>query len=102
MCNITYVLHVPSFSFYLISVSKLSRSGLCAKFTSERVHILRGYLIIATGTQAEFFYRLDTLGMVTNVFVCVASLQIWNERMGHVHSSGLQQMARKMFSKVLT
>ena len=100
-CKLTNVFHVPSLAFSLISVSSLAKKGICTKFNITSVHILKDEKLLATGTRLGGLYCLDSVSAVQTPAACVASLQLWHERMGHVHHAGLQQMARKRIVKGL-
>eukprot|EP00171_Calliarthron_tuberculosum_P002750 IDg2750t1 len=101
ICKISDVLHVPAFAFSLLSVSTLSQRGLCTRFSSNKVRILREGRVIATGSRNGGLYSLDTSSPTTTTVACIATLQLWHERMGHVNYAGLQRMARKNIVKGL-
>lgn len=98
-CMLKDVLHVPDMGFSLVSVNQLTNRGHEVVFTGKRVDILSGNMLIARGTKARGLYSLDTSSSsahdVRHAVACTASLQLWHERMGHVHHSGIRQMASK-------
>lgn len=98
-CVLKNVLHVPDLGFSLVSVNQLTNLGHRVLFRKNRVEILNGRDVIATGSKSGGLYTLDvqtTRGRTSkSATACAASLQLWHERMGHVHHSGILQMARK-------
>lgn len=93
------VLHVTDMGFSLVSVIQLTNRGHKVIFIGGRVNILSGNKLIACGTKDRGLYSLDTLSSPTqdviHAVACTASLQLWHKRMGHVHHSGIRQMATK-------
>eukprot|EP00171_Calliarthron_tuberculosum_P002040 IDg2040t1 len=57
--------------------------------------------LLASGTRSDGLYSLDTSLTHEQPVACIASLQLWHERMGHVHAAGILQMARKRVVKGL-
>eukprot|EP00171_Calliarthron_tuberculosum_P000506 IDg506t1 len=98
-CKLENFLHVPDLRFSLVSVSTLAKNGLSTNFSTDRVYILKDNAVIATGTHSNGLYALDTLSTDAIAVACAASMQLWHERMGHVHHAGLLQMSRKTSSK---
>ncbi len=89
------VLHVPSFVYSLVSVSALAKQGLDVKFNADSIDIMRKDASIARGTRVGSLYTLDTcLSRSLNHSSLLANLQVWHERLAHVHRDGILQMAR--------
>ncbi len=95
MCLLSNVLHVASFAFSLVSVSALAREGLKVQFNSDSAKIIRDEDTFATGTGMGGLYSLDTpAAQSQSDTALVADLQLWHERLGHVHRAGIEQMGR--------
>lgn len=103
ICRIIDVLHVPSLAFSLVSVNQLAKRGLHTSFRRNFVQIKNGSKVLATGSRRASLYVLDASSdpplEVNSSTACVASLQLWHERMGHVHIAGLRQMAHRKIVK---
>jgi len=95
MCKLQDVLHVPSFVFSLVSVSTLTKRGFSVRFTDHGVNIMQGDSVVAMGTHTRGLYSLD-IGPTSHSteVACAATLELWHERMGHVHNAGISHMAK--------
>ena len=101
-CILRNVLHVPSFVFSLISVSTLTSRGLSLSFINDTVEIKKNNSIVALGTRRHGLYTLHTTPHEHNVEVaCVASLELWHRRLGHVHHAAISHMAKHSLVKGL-
>ena len=93
------VLHVPSFIFSLISVSTLTARGISVQFTNNGVILTKDGGAIATGHKRNGLYAIDLnvppkerdIGIES---ACVASLQLWHERLGHFDKNGISRMSQ--------
>lgn len=95
-CKIQDVLHVPSFSYSLVSVSEMARKGFTINFRNESVIITRQGSLIASGTLTKGLYELDIDNNNTSpLSAFVSNVQLWHERLGHVHAAGILNMAKK-------
>ena len=99
ICILQDVLHVPSFVFSLISVSTLTARGIGVQFTNNAVLLTQNGESIATGHRRHGLYAIDLYMPSRNKqqsfeLACIASLQLWHERLGHVHKNGISRMAK--------
>ena len=103
VCKLRDVLHVPSFVYSLISVSTLTRRGLTVRFTENSVAIARHGFTVIQGTRHGGLYTLDVMAIHDAAeTACVANMQLWHERMAHVHTSGISHMAKQGIVNGLT
>ncbi len=95
-CELRNVLHVPSFVYSLISVPTLAEGCLVVLFSNYKVTILRKDVLLATGSRIRGLYFIDLFNTprCNSTALATASLQLWHERMAHVHSDGILTMAR--------
>ena len=91
-CKLKGVVHVPEFGYSLLSVSKMIANGLKVEFERDICEVKHSSKTVATAKLVDKLYVLD-LARKTESAV-VASLQIWHERLGHVHSQGIASMVR--------
>ena len=96
-CILRDVLHVPSFVFSLISVSTLTTRGISVQFNNNTVILTQNNKPIATGRRSKGLYAIDLFSSKApkdhvQQTACVASLQLWHERLGHVNKSGISRM----------
>ncbi len=90
-CELRNVLHVPLLVYSLVSVPTLAKSGLVVLFSDCKVTILRKDVPLATGTRIRGLYVLDLFNHPRgkSTALATASLQLWHERMAHVHPHGI-------------
>ncbi len=95
-CELRNMLHVPSFVYPLLSVPTLAKSGLVVLFSDYKVIIPRKGVPVATGTRIRGLYVLDLFNppRCNSTALATASLQLWHEKMAHVHPDGILTMAR--------
>lgn len=99
ICLLRDVLHVPSFAFSLISVSTLTARGIGVQFTNNTVLLTHNGEAIATGHRRHGLYAVDLYIPSRDKqqpfeLAFIASLQLWHERLGHVHKNGISRMAQ--------
>lgn len=97
-CVIKDVLHVPTLVYSLLSTSTMARKGFRSIFDDEGVHIVRkdSGLLSATGSLINGLYLLDLANERSSIDrALLSSLQLWHERLGHVHKEGIKTMAKK-------
>ncbi len=96
ICDLRDVLYVPSFVYSLISVPTLANRGLSVEISATQAKIFHNRQIVATGTRNKGLYVLDLFKSPDNreTALASASLQLWHERLGHVHKAGIQDMAK--------
>ena len=99
-CKLTNVLHVPNFEYSLVSVSKMDSRGLCTSFQNGVCTITAGEKLIATGSLKNSLYTLNTVrtspAIIDNANIAkVQPLQLWHERMAHVHKRGITSMVSR-------
>ncbi len=95
-CKLRNVLHVPSFVYSLVSVTALAKRGLIVQFQDNCATIIQDGKSVASGTRVGGLYTLDlsTSSEKSETALTTASLQLWHERMCHVHQAGVLNMAR--------
>ena len=103
-CKLMNVLHVPNFEYSLVSVSKIDSRGLCTSFQNGVCTITKGSSLIATGSLKDSLYILNTVDTSRVITECahvanVEPLQLWHERMAHVHKRGISSMVNKKVVK---
>ena len=88
------VLHIPSFEYSLLSVSTMDKKGMKTTFGDGKCVIHKSSMTVATGYLEGSLYVIHTrpVNSSTNTSL-VASLQTWHQRMAHVNSKGILQMA---------
>ena len=92
-CKLTDVLHVPELGFSLLSVAKMEQKGLDVHFKKGRCNIMSYNKLFATGTRTKNLYVLDVAPeYVPSEVACVANLQLWHERLAHVHPKSIVKM----------
>ena len=88
------VLHVPTFEYSLLSVSALDKKGMMTTFGGGECVIHNRGTTIATGSLTGPLYIIRAKPAPSNNgLALLSSLQLWHERMGHVHKRGIVQMA---------
>lgn len=103
VCKLEGVLHIPAFTYSLISVGTLAKRGVRCSFDEKGFNLVRNGHVVARGSLKNILYVLDTtISALGRERSFVSSLQLWHERMGHVHNAGIQNMARKKTVKGLT
>ena len=96
------VLHVPTFEYSLLSVSALDRKGMMTTFGGGECIIHKKGVTVATGYLEGPLYVMKTRPAPPNsTKALLSSLQLWHERMGHVHKRGIAQMADRGVAKGL-
>ncbi len=96
------VLHVPSFEYSLLSVSSLDHKGMMTTFGGGECIIHNKGVTVATGFLEGPLYVIHTKPAPrNNEKALLSSLQLWHERMGHVHKRGIAQMADRGVAKGL-
>ena len=100
-CRLEDVMHIPTFGFNLLSVSALCKKGLKVEFEGETCRIFKNDTIVATGHLEGDLFGLDTLNTPPDKHAHFADLKLWHERLAHVFSDGISQMARNNVVKGL-
>ena len=100
-CRLEDVMHIPTFGFNLLSVSALCKKGLKVEFEGETCRIFKKNTIVATGHLEGDLFVLDTLDTPADQHAHDADLKLWHERLAHVSSDGITQMARNNVVKGL-
>ncbi len=85
------VLHVPGIGYQLLSVSQISNKGFNVKFNDGRCHISFDTRVVAYGTLRKSLYYLDLYSTSSDI-ACIASMQLWHERLAHVDPNGIARM----------
>ena len=90
------VLHVPSLSFQLLSVSKMAEKGIKVQFANSKCFMSRGGRRLVTASLQRSLYVLDGSGSLTSSHAaCIANLQLWHERLAHVNRRGIVSMVKR-------
>jgi len=90
--NLEKVLHVPTMGFNLTSVGMMEERGAEVFFKGGTTIIKMNQKTAACGTRKNGLYSLDIAPL--SDIAAVASLQLWNERLGHVNVPGVKQMIK--------
>lgn len=97
-CTLHNVLFVPSLSYNLLSVGVMNKGDNSVSFEGNKCTIHKSNVLIAEGTRHNGLYFLDTSSSETesNKHVAlVADLNLWHQRLAHVHVDGIRGMVRK-------
>lgn len=94
-CRLQQVLYVPSLQYSLVSVSTLSKRSMQAVFNSSGVSITKNGKLCATGTLSGNLYILDTYRAYDPLVACIADINRWHERLGHVFHEGIKVMSTR-------
>lgn len=97
------VWYIPGFKKNLISVGKLTtRPGVRALYEGNRVTFMKGDNKIVVGEKLDnntykLFIKSRPAKLNSRMEVCVTASEtnLWHERMAHVHTSRLNEMARR-------
>ena len=102
-CRLKDVLHVPEFEYSLLSISTLDRRGIATTFGNGKFVMRKGTRVVGTGKLVGSLYVLDTVEPKKHFThkANVATLKLWHERLAHVNSKGIAEMARKNVVKGL-
>ncbi len=97
-CVIKNVQHVPGLKYQLLSVSCMAKNDINTEFNESGANLCRRSdgRVIATGSATDsglYVLNMDSTNLITSEFSLLASLQTWNERMGHVNYAGILKMA---------
>ncbi len=83
------------FAYSLVSVSALAASGVYVQFNEDSARVQKNNKTLASETRVGGLYSLDISTQPNSrETALVANLNLWHERMGHVHKEGIVQMAR--------
>ncbi len=95
-CKLRDVLHVLSFVYFLVSVTALAKRGLIVHFQDSCATIIQDGKSVASGTRVGGLYtlHLSTSSEKSETALTTASLQLWHERMCHVHQACVLNIAR--------
>ena len=98
-CTISDALFVPSLGYNLLSVSVMDKAGCIGTFGNGSCHIERKGVRMAEGTMRDGLYYLSTHHDTTRSSKVAAaltvSLDVWHQRLAHVHTDGIRDMVRK-------
>ena len=86
-------LHVPSLSFNLVSVSKVSEAGRVVRFLESGCEIVNSQSkVIATASRQGSLYFLDC-ERSERANVAKVSVDVWHRRYGHLNAQSLKQLS---------
>eukprot|EP00171_Calliarthron_tuberculosum_P017819 IDg17819t1 len=72
------------------------KKGLNVLFTQDRIKICSSEVLIAQGSLIHRLFELDIDEKQTiKESACISNLQLWHERLCHVHPAGIYNMASK-------
>ncbi len=86
------VLHVPGIGYQLLSVSQISNKGFNVKFNDGRCHISFDSRVVANMALSANRCTISTCTARAPISACVASMQLWHERLAHVDPNGIARM----------
>ncbi|KAJ8704351.1 hypothetical protein PYW08_013075 [Mythimna loreyi] len=97
--------YVPNLSTNLLSVSAMTKKGYVVTFNSNSCTIYDNDEILATGTQVNGIYQLDTVSdngcaeeqectMMASAAVDSSSQELWHRRLGHLNSRSMQLLQK--------
>ena len=97
-CTLSNVLYVPSLGYNLLSVGVMDKAGCIATFGNGSCHVERKGVRMAEGTLRDGLYYLDTHHDASRSSKVAAaltvSLDLWHQRLAHVHTDGIRDMVR--------
>ena len=91
-CQLYNVLYIPELGYQLLSVTKFDKSGLNTSFHSSRCRIKKKGALLATGNMKGNMYQLDVPTPPNDC--ALVSRQVWHQRLAHIQSAYLMQMAK--------
>nr|GEW22315.1 hypothetical protein [Tanacetum cinerariifolium] len=95
--NVSYILDLKR---NLISLGTLDREGYTVKLQNGRVKVIKGSLMVLSGTmKGNFVYSLDGWAESGEVSVGIQEkeslAQVWHKRIGHISEAGLHELEKK-------
>ena len=99
-CKLQNVLYVPELSYQLLSVGVMDDMGLETTFGDNVCRITKGTRLMAMGTLHNGLYVLNTSSgsqspkETQREMAMVANLNLWHQRLAHVHEDGIRTMVR--------
>ncbi|GKA21706.1 retrovirus-related pol polyprotein from transposon TNT 1-94 [Tanacetum coccineum] len=94
------VRYIPELKRNLISLGTLDREGYTVKLQNGRVKVIKGSLMVLSGTIKEnCVYSLDGWAESGEVSVGIQEkeslAQVWHKRLGHISEAGLHELERR-------
>lgn len=97
-----YVFHIPYLGYSLLSVSKLDQKGMSTTFSGGKCTISKDRNILACGELRDSLYCASLSveikprnGNSTMQSPYITSLNMWHQRLCHVHAKGIYEMVRE-------
>ena len=97
-CTISDVVYAPSMGYNMLSVRVMNRTGKKTVFEEDYCYTVKDGQVLAEGEIRNGLYCLKTssAGADSSSSVSlVADLNLWHQRMAHVHVDGIRDMVRK-------
>jgi len=96
-CMLSDVLYAPTMGFNMLSVRRMSRAGQRTVFQEHDCYVEKDNKVLAEGVVRNGLYYLSTC--VTNdgnipSMGLIADLNLWHQRLAHVHVDGIRDMVR--------
>ncbi|GJS90771.1 retrovirus-related pol polyprotein from transposon TNT 1-94 [Tanacetum coccineum] len=94
------VRYIPELKRNLISLGTLDREGYTVKLQNERVKVIKGSLMIFSGTmKGNYVYSLDGWAESGEASVGIQEkeslAQVWHKRLGHISEVGLHELEKR-------
>ena len=95
------VAYAPTMAFNLLSTRVMNREGGRSVFEENSCHVERGGKVVAEGEIRDGLYCLKTLSQACDPgtdphthTVLAADMNLWHQRLAHVHVDGIRNMVR--------
>ncbi|GJR89434.1 retrovirus-related pol polyprotein from transposon TNT 1-94 [Tanacetum coccineum] len=94
------VRYIPELKRNLISLGTLDREGYTVKLQNGRVKVIKGSLMVLSGTMKEnYVYSLDGWAESGESSVGIQEkeslAQVWHKRLGHISEAGLRELKKR-------
>ena len=96
-CILENVVYAPTMAFNMLSVRVMNRTGKRTVFEEHSCHVEKDGTVLVEGSVKDGLYCLNTIDPVTveaTESAMVADINLWHQRMAHVHCDGIRNMVK--------